>query len=96
VGGAERKIMNWQRHRFHANDADPRPVTFPPPGPYWISGYGDDYAIVVAFLPSDVEVTSLWPEASNIDTDDVDGITFTSRFPEPDWWRAQSTPQLMP
>ena len=56
----------WKRHRFKTTSAaDPRPVKFPPPGPWWCSGYaGDDsYAIVIAFLPRDVELTEYWPEA---------------------------------
>lgn len=46
----------WMRLRFQANADDPRPVTFPPPGPWWCTGYaGDDsYAIVVAYLPNNI------------------------------------------
>jgi hypothetical protein len=32
----------WIRYRFHANADDYRPVKFPPPGPYWCSGYLGD------------------------------------------------------
>lgn len=74
------------RHRFHARESDPRPVTFPPPGPYWVTGYGDDYAVVVAYLPPGVAVTTFWPEASNIDSEEVSEILFTERFPKPTWW----------
>lgn len=78
--------MSWHRYRFHANLDDPRPVEFPPPGPYWISGEGEDYSIVVAFLPSDVDLRRYWPEASDVDHEDCEAITYTSRFPKPDWY----------
>lgn len=81
----------WIRYRFRANEDDYRPVTFPPPGPYWCSGYGDGYSIVVAYLPPDVEVTTFWPEATEIDPmDECASLVFSSRFPKPDWWKDQS------
>jgi hypothetical protein len=78
----------WIRYRFHANAEDYRPVKFPPPGPYWCSGYaGDDsYSIVIAYLPRDVKLKDFWPEASSIDKEDADKIVYTSRFPKPEWW----------
>jgi len=76
----------WERHRFKANLDDPRPVKFPPPGPYWVSGEGDDYSIVVAYLPLREPVTHWWPEARDIDSEVRDEITFTDRFPKPEWW----------
>lgn len=84
--------MTWLRHRFKANASDPRPVAFPPPGPYWVSGYGEDYSIVVAFLPSDVDVVAYWPEARDIDSEEKARLEFTSRFPEPTWWRDLQQP----
>ena len=78
--------MNWIRYRFQANEADPRPVVFPPPGPFWITGYGDDYAVVVAYLPAKEVLSDFWPDAHRITSDYADEITFSDRFPEPDWW----------
>jgi hypothetical protein len=59
----------WNCHRFQANLEDPRPMTFPPPGPYWITGEGEDYAIVVAYLPPDKHPSDpqFWPEAAEIE-----------------------------
>ncbi len=82
---------SWERHRFKANYADPRPIVFPPPGPYWISGYGDGYSIVIAYLPKGTLVTDFWPEAKNIDSTEEDSISFTSRFPQPTWWQTPTT-----
>jgi hypothetical protein len=84
--------IQWVRHRFHANADDYRPMTFPPPGPYWCSGSGDDYSIVIAYLPRGVKPSSkkLWPEASEIESEDVEGITFTDRFPKPSWWKGKT------
>jgi hypothetical protein len=93
-------MSTWTRHRFHANADDYRPITFPPPGPYWCSGYGLTgdgeltYATVIAYLPRGADPRRWWPEASNIDSEEHDQITFTDRFPCPEWWNAaQSQPQ---
>lgn len=80
----------WQRVRFSVPSEDYRPVTFPPPGPYWCSGYGsDDEAILVAYVRTEDQVREFWPDSSPLHfSDECDGITFTSRFPEPAWWAA--------
>jgi hypothetical protein len=82
----------WIRYRFHANAADYRPVQFPPPGPYWCNGFGEGYAIIVAYLPFSAVLTDFWPEASHIDLQKVDAncptlIAFSDRFPCPDWYQ---------
>lgn len=68
-----------------------RPVKWPPKGPYWCSGSGDDYSIVVAYVPRDVDVTEFWPEASHLDEKDVDSIAYSGRFPKPEWWDADES-----
>lgn len=88
-----RKGLYW-RVRFLSANSDPRPVTFPPPGPYWISGYQYDFlsddsmkTVLIAYLPKKSDLKKYWPEA------EVDGwygqmpIKFTDRFPKPDWWQ---------
>jgi hypothetical protein len=84
----------WLRHRFRANVSDYRPIAFPPPGPYWCTGYGDDYSIIVVYMPEDGNITDWWPEAHNIDTEEVDEIVYTSRFPKPDWYVDPDTAAL--
>lgn len=82
-------VQKWSRVRFRCNDEDPRPVTFPPPGPFWITGYGDDYATVVAYFPGAVSVNDVlayWPEADDMDFSGHDEVTYTDRFPKPEWW----------
>ena len=83
-------MTEWLRHRFHANVDDPRPVVFPPPGPWWCSGYADygdePHSIVVAYLPQDVDLLIYWPEAQNISTESRQHIVYTERFPRPEWW----------
>lgn len=77
----------WHRYRFHANEDDSRPVKFPPPGPWWETGLGDGYAIVVAYLPPAEKLTDYWPEASEVDYTKETELVFTDRFPKPDWWK---------
>ena len=57
----------WMRVRFHANEGDYRPIKWPPPGPYWCSGEGDDYSIIVAYVRTQKQIKEFWPEASEID-----------------------------
>ena len=82
--------MPWLRCRFQADAADYRPVTFPPPGPFWCSGHGDDHSIVVAYVKYIDQVKEFWPEAEDIDImqEDVE-IEFTERFSKPSWWEGE-------
>jgi len=78
--------MKWYRARFQANLDDCRPIKWPPPGPYWRTGQGEDYSVVVAYVKKFSEVSEYWPEAQWIEAETSDEITFTDRFPKPDWW----------
>lgn len=74
------------RVRFHANEEDYRPVVWPVKHPYWCSGSGDGYSILVAYAESLDEIYRLWPEATEIDIMEyTDKYTFTSRFQRPEW-----------
>lgn len=77
------------RCRFQANDIDPRPINWPLKHPYWISGYGNGYAIVIAYAENENEIIRNWPDAKNLDSEDVVNYTFTSRFPRPQWLGAK-------
>lgn len=80
-------MSKWIRVRFHAALPDYRPVTWPPPGPYWCSGEGDDYSIIVAYVRFMSQVTKYWPEATHIEECGGNGeIVFTDRFPKLDWY----------
>ena len=77
----------WTRYRFHSSSIDdPRPILWPPKGPYWVSGEGDNYAILIAYLPTGTDLLTYWPEATEIEGQERDSITFTERFPRPVWW----------
>lgn len=67
---------------------DPRPVEFPPPGPYWVTGSAMDesYATLVAYVKSREQIEDYWPEAEIRFEKQVEEVTFTDRFPEPEWW----------
>jgi hypothetical protein len=93
----EGEVGIWHRYRFETRGVDdPRPGIFPPPGPSWITGYasadgvddgqGVNRAIVVAYLPPDEPLTRYWPDAEAVEWTEEEAITFTSRFPKPDWW----------
>ena len=74
------------RVRFHANPDDYRPVKWPVKYPFWCTGYGENHSVVVAYVDSVDELTELWPEASNLDIEERESITFTDRFPKPNWY----------
>lgn len=80
------------RARFHANLQDPRPIKWPIKYPYWVSGEGDGYCIVVAYADNVEQIHELWPEAANIDVEERDEITFTDRFAKPTWWDSDTIP----
>lgn len=79
--------MKWLRHRFFTKSIeDFRPLIFNPKYPYWCSGYGDDYAVVIAYLPNTEPLEKYWDDAYNVDSEERESITFTDRFPEPEWF----------
>ena len=73
------------RARFHADDEDARPVNWPIKHPYWITGYGEGYSIVVAYADDEAEILRNWPEATEIEAEPAETYHFTDRFPKPDW-----------
>lgn len=73
------------RVRFHANYDDYRPVNWPVKHPYWCTGTGDDYSVVVTYADSVEYVLENWPEATNINVENAEQYIFTARFPKPDW-----------
>ena len=81
--------------RFHANAEDPRPVTWPVRHPYWISGEGDGYAIVVAYADDEDYIYRNWPEATELDSQEVQGYVFTDRFPRPEWMPHECGPDCL-
>ena len=74
------------RFRFFVPDYDSRPLDWPPPGPHWQTGIGDGYAVEVAYAHSEEQLLRFWPDAYQIDDMGYEEITFTERFPKPDWW----------
>lgn len=74
------------RARFRCNEDDPRPISWPIKHPYWVTGYGEDHAIVVAYADDEAEIKRLWPDAYDIEYTDETVYGFTSRFPRPEWF----------
>lgn len=74
------------RARFKANPDDFRPVHWPIKHPYWCTGYGPDYSIVVAYADDKQEILRNWPDATGIDASEEEEYLFTDRFPKPAWF----------
>jgi len=75
------------RVRFQANPDDPRPIKWPVKHPYWVTGYDGDgsHSIIVSYADDEQYIMDNWPEAENLDSQEVDGYIFTGRFPKPEW-----------
>lgn len=74
------------RVRFRANIDDPRPITWPVKHPYWVSGEGDGFAIVISYADDEEYIRANWPESSHLESEEKEGYTFTDRFPKPAWF----------
>ena len=57
---------------------DYRPVKWPIKYPYWCTGESVE------------QIKGLWPEAYMIECEEVNEITFTTRFPKPKWYNSSS------
>ena len=87
-------MAEYIRYRFKTKSVDdPRPLKdLKTIGmPYWISGYTCDSdfnasaAIIVCYLPKDVDLKEYWDDAFEIETQERSEITYTGRFPKPGW-----------
>lgn len=82
------KTTKFIRCRFCCASGDPSPIKWPPPGPYWCTGYNSfEHPIVVAYIKKENQLLQYWPDATDIDIQINEDITFTDRFTEPDWWK---------
>ena len=85
------------RARFYLRGTtDYRPISWPIKHPYWCTGFEDADSedapgnpILVAYADSDDAILQLWPEAERIESEEVEGYHFTSRFPRPDWLKEE-------
>ncbi|HVM91365.1 MAG TPA: hypothetical protein VMT67_01065 [Terriglobales bacterium] len=76
------------RARFQVNEDDPRPVNWPIKHPYWVTGYGDDHAIIVAYADDLGEIMRNWPDARKFSfVYEATEYTFTDRFEWPEWFK---------
>lgn len=74
------------RVRFKSTHPDYRPVKWPIKHPYWCTGQGEGYSILVAYADSEEQIKELWPEATELDSEEVNEYLFTPRFPKPEWF----------
>ena len=53
--------------------------------PWWCSGEGTDYAIIICYLPEEAIIYDYWDDAYDIDAEKADKIIYTDRFRKPDY-----------
>ena len=75
------------RVRFKANEDDYRPIKWPVKHPYWCSGYGEGYSVVISYADSEAYILENWPEATDLESEEVTEYSFSGRFPKPDWFK---------
>lgn len=74
------KQVKWRRYRFKTNSVDDyRPLVFNPKYPWWCSGFNDESATIIAYLPEN-------DDAFNVTFEVMDIIVFSDRFPKPDYF----------
>ena len=79
------------RYRFKTNSvSDPRPLVSMAPikMPWWCTGFScttNKYAIIVCYLPEGEPLTKYWDDAFDIESETVNGISYSERFPKPEW-----------
>lgn len=77
------------RCRFRTTADDPRPANWPIKHPYWITGEGEGYSILVAYADDEAEILKNWPEAFDLDSEPATEYMFTGRFPKPERFGAE-------
>ena len=75
------------RIRFNVTNEDFRPVNWPLAYPYWCSGFDSDGAILISYCDNAEYIFCNWPEAINLQIEEVAGYQFTDRFPKPEWFQ---------
>lgn len=73
------------RCRFKTTHEDYRPAVWPIKHPYWCTGQGDGYWIIVAYADNEEEILTNWPEACDLDSEEAQEYIYTSRFQKPFW-----------
>lgn len=80
--------MIWKRYRLYTRSInDYRPLIFDDRYPWWCSGYSDFEAVIIAYLPDGEDVLKYWDDARIDVVQDRNSITFTDRFPKPNWYK---------
>ena len=83
-------MSNLKRYRFKTKSVeDPRPLKDMKyiNMPWWCTGEAGDgsYATIVCYLPETESLFDYWDDAFAITDSNVTEITYTDRFPKPEW-----------
>jgi hypothetical protein len=72
--------------KFKTNCNNFHPITEQPKHPYWCIGYigSQEYAKMIAYADDTDYILENWPDAIDIDEEEVQCYTFNERCPKPD------------
>lgn len=78
-------MSEYMRYRFKTKSIDDYRPLKDIQCPWWCSGEGEDYAIIICYLPKGKNLKEYWDDAYDIETEEREVITYTDRFPKPDY-----------
>lgn len=72
---------------FEDCNNDYHPVVWPIKHPYWCTGENESSFVLVTYVDSEEELYKQWPEAYDLDIEEVEKIEFNGRFKKPEWYK---------
>ena len=85
-------MTNWIRWRFRSKAMDDcRPLIFNKNWPWWVTGEGEDFVTIVAFLPEGEDIHKYWDDAYDEEWERYDEILYSDRFPKPKYMDENDT-----
>lgn len=88
LNGISKERMKYKKYRFKTRALeDYRPLLDMKEiqCPWWCSGEGSDYAIIICYLPQEEDLYKYWDDAYDIDEEETNQIVYTDRFKKPDY-----------
>lgn len=76
----------WWLVSFALDAGNTLPAKWPPPGPYWETGRNERNTVVRAYIRMIEQLREYWPDASYVALREAGTITYSEKYPKPDWF----------
>lgn len=80
------KARVWWLATFALEDGNSLPAQWPPPGPYWETGRNEKHTMVRAYVRTIEQLREYWPDASYVVLREAGSISYSRKYPKPDWF----------